>query len=63
MTYYVQKINNWEELCMWVIYMTHFKDAMKSDFTDHNFSFFAQAGKSNLKNFRFTEFKIKFPIY
>ena len=56
MTYYVQKINNWEELCMWVIYMTHFKDAMKSDFTDHNFSFFAQAGKSNFKNFQFTEF-------
>ena len=33
--------NTLDELCMLVIYMTHLKDAMKSDFTDHNFLFFA----------------------
>ena len=56
MTYFVKKNNTWDELCMLIIYMTHLKDAMKSDFTDHNFLFFAQAGKSNFKNFCFTEF-------
>ena len=36
-----KKNNIRDELCMLVIYMTHLKDAMKSDFTDHNFLFFA----------------------
>ena len=42
--------------------MNHLKDAMKSKFTDRNFLIFAQAVKSNFKNFGLNKFEIKFPI-
>ena len=35
------KNNNWDELCMLVIYMTHLEAALKSELTDQNFLYFA----------------------
>ena len=39
MTHFVKFNLNWDELCMCVIYMTHLKDDMKSEFVDRIFLF------------------------
>ena len=62
MTHFVWLNNNWDEFCMWVMFMTHLKDSMKSEFVDRIFLIFAWALNSNFKNFDFTGSKIKFPI-
>ena len=57
-----EKNNNWGELCMWVIYMTHLKDDMKSEFVDRIFWNFCVGVELEFQKFWFTGFKIKFPI-
>ena len=63
MTYLVWKNNNWGELCMWVIYMTHLKDDMKSEFVDRIFFLnFCVGVELEFQKFWFHQIKTKFPI-